>query len=105
VPRRAAASKSKSKSKRERVKALPWATLLQAGAVIAQRWQALSAKDRARLRSLARDSHGRVGELSTKERAELRRLVGKLDLRGIGRDLLGLARRGRGRRGRRRARA
>jgi hypothetical protein len=90
------------KSKRERVKALPWAALLQAVVVIGRRWRSLSQKDRARLTRLTRESRGRLGNLSAKERAELRKLAGKLDLKGIGRELLGLARGGRGARRRRR---
>jgi hypothetical protein len=89
------------KSKRERLKALPWVAIFQGGVVIGRRWRALSTKERARLTSLARDSRGRPGNLSAKERAELRSLVGKLDLKGMGRELLPVARRGRGRRGRR----
>jgi hypothetical protein len=33
-----------------------------------------------------------VGKLSTKQRAEFRELVGKLDLKGLGRDLVPLVR-------------
>jgi hypothetical protein len=90
------------KSKRERVKALPWVALLQVVVVVGRRWWALSDKDRARLTRLTRDSHGRLGNLSTKERAELRKLAGKLDLKGIGRELLSLMRGGQGARKRRR---
>jgi hypothetical protein len=95
-------STAASKSKHERLKALPWAALLQGVVVIGRRWRSLSEKDRARLTRLVRDSHGRLGNLSTKERMELRRLARKLDLKGIGRELLGLARGGRGARKRRR---
>jgi hypothetical protein len=76
---------------------LPWAALLQAGVVVGKRWRALSEKERARLTRLLRESGGRVGNLSEKERKELRRLAGKLDLKGMSRDLTGLARRGRAR--------
>jgi len=91
-------SSATSKSKRERLKALPWAALLQAAVVIARRWRALSEKDRARLTRLVRDSQGRLGNLSTKERAELRKLAGKLEPKSIGRDLFALTRARRGRR-------
>jgi len=91
-------SSSSSKSKRERAKALPWAALLQAAVVIGRHWRELSEKDRARLTGLVRDSGGRLSNLSTKERTELRKLSGKLDIKGIGRELTGLARRGRTRR-------
>jgi len=84
-----------SKPKLTRVKALPWAVLLQAGAVLGRRWRSLSAKDRAHLARLTRQSRGRLGNLSAKERGELRKLVGKLDLKGVSRELLPLVRGGR----------
>jgi len=95
-------SRNTPTSKRERIKALPWAALLQVVVVVGRRWRALSQKDRARLTGLLRSSRGRPGNLSIRERAELHRLLGKLDLRGIGRELTGFARGGRGRRKRRR---
>lgn len=96
-------SSGTSKSKRERAKALPWAALLQAVIVIGRHWRALSERDRTRLGGLLRDSGGRLRNLSAKERAELRKLVGKLDLKSIGSELTGLARGGgRARRKRRR---
>jgi hypothetical protein len=88
----------KSKSKRERAKALPWAALLRTVVVVRRHWRSLSEKDRARLAALARDSRGRWGNLNAKDRAELRKLAAKLDLKGIARDMAGLARGGRARR-------
>jgi hypothetical protein len=90
-----------SKSKLDRVKDLPWLALLQAVVVVGRRWNAISAKDRARLTRLVRESRGRMGNLSAKERVELRRLVRKLDPKGAGRELLPLMRGGRKRRKRR----
>ncbi len=81
-----------SKSKTARVKALPWAVLLQVGVAVGKRWRSLSERDRARLAELARRSRGRLGNLSSKERKELRKLARKLDLRGLGGELRGLAR-------------
>lgn len=89
------------KSKLDRVKDLPWLVMLQAVVVVGKRWNAISAKDRARLTRLVRESRGRMGNLSAKERAELRRLTGKLDVKGAGRELLPLMRGGRKRRKRR----
>ena len=86
------------------MRALPWVGLAQVGVAIARRWRALSGKDRARLTRLARASRGRPGNLSAKERGELRALLRKLDLRGAAGELYALTRRGRCRRGRRRAR-
>ncbi len=47
---------------------------------------------------LLRESGGRIGHLSPKQRVELRELIGKLDLKGLGGDLLPLVRGGRKRR-------
>jgi hypothetical protein len=93
-------SKKASKSSVDRAKDLPWVALLQAGMVLRSRWRKLSEKDRARVLALLRDSHGRLSNLSAKEREELRRLAGKADLKGIGRELFAL-RGGRRRRRRR----
>jgi hypothetical protein len=90
--------KIKAKAALERTKSLPWAAALQAGMVLRSRWRGLSQKDRDRLIRLMRDSRGRLSNLSGRERSELRRLVRKADLKGMGRDLLAL----RGRRGRKR---
>lgn len=88
------------KSKQSRAKALPWAMMLQAVMVVGRRFTALSQKDRARLARLLRESRGRLGNLSARERSELRRLVGKLDVNRMARELLPVLRTGR--RGRRR---
>jgi hypothetical protein len=82
-------------SKRSRLKALPWAALLQAGLAFGERWRALSEKDRTRLTQLVRQSRGRVGNLSARDRDELRKVVRKLDLRAMGREMLPLVRGGR----------
>ncbi len=81
------------------VRAVPWLALAQAGLAVGRRWLALSAKERSRLTRLARESHGWPGNLSRRERVELRRLVIKLDLGGMARELRPLKRRGRRRRG------
>jgi hypothetical protein len=88
-------------SRIDRLRALPWAAMLQGAVVVGRRWGALSARDRGRLTRLVRDSQGRLGNLSAKERAELRKLVGKLELAGMGRELALLARARQRRRGRR----
>jgi hypothetical protein len=94
-------SSSASKQGSSRFKAVPWAVLARAGMVVGKRWTALSTKERARLASLVRGSRGRLGNLSSKERSELRKLVRKLDLKGAGRELLPLVRGGARRRKRR----
>jgi len=92
---------SRAKSKQSRAKALPWAVMLQAAMVVGRRWVALSKKDRERLTRLVRESRGRLGNLSARERSELRRLVGELDVNRMGRELLPVLRAGRRGRGRR----
>jgi hypothetical protein len=81
-----------SKSKLDRVKDVPWTLLLQMGLVLGKRWRALSAKDRTRLTELTRESRGRLGNLSAKERKELKKLVGKLHPKRTARDLVLLTR-------------
>lgn len=97
-----AKSSKQPKSKIEKARALPWAAALQVVVVVGRRWRNLSEKDRARAGRLVRESRGRLGNLSSKERQELRRIAGKLDLRGMAGDLVSVVRGGRGRRGRRR---
>jgi len=84
-------AKSDSKLKRT-VKAVPWAALLQGTVIVGRRWAALSAKERARFTELVRESRGRVRNLSVRERLELRRLAHKLDIKGMGSELLALNR-------------
>lgn len=86
--------KPDSKLKRT-TKAVPWAVLLQVWMIVGRRWGALSSKERARLMELVRDSRGRVGNLSVKQRLELRKLARKLDLKGMGSELVALKRGGR----------
>jgi hypothetical protein len=69
------------------VRALPWALLLEGAAVASRHWRDLEESERRRLRELLVQSRGRPGNLSARQRAELRRLVGKLDLPGLGREL------------------
>ena len=58
-------------------------------------WQALSERERKRLVALLRKSGGRPAGLTARERDEIRGLVGRLDLVGIGRELVPFASRAR----------
>jgi hypothetical protein len=73
-----------------RLRRIPWAMLLQGTLIVGSRWQRLSAGERERVRTLLSASGGRVDRLSPKDRKELRKLADKLDLRGMGRELLAL---------------
>jgi hypothetical protein len=93
-------SKSKKKTEGLGLKPLSWAVLLRGGLVIRRSWRALSQKERARLASLVRESHGRPSNLNSKQRKELRRLIEKADLERMVCELFALLRGRRGRRGR-----
>jgi hypothetical protein len=69
--------------------AIPWA-LLQGTIVVGGRWQRLSANERERLTALLRDSRGRIDRLSSRERKDLRKIVDKLDLKGMAKELVAL---------------
>jgi hypothetical protein len=87
----ARSAKKRSEGKRPgRLRAIPWTSLLQGGVVVGSRWRRLTAKERERLRELIRKSRGRVDQLSDKERKELRKLAAKLDLKGMGKELIAL---------------
>jgi hypothetical protein len=90
--RKSSKQAEQDKSRLQRVKELPWALLLQMGLVLGKRWRSLSAKDRTRLTELTRESRGRLGNLSAKERRELKKLVGKLHPKRTARDLVLLTR-------------
>jgi hypothetical protein len=81
--------KKQEEGKRGRSLAIPWA-LLQGTIVVGGRWQRLTSNERERLAALLRDSRGRLDRLSSKERKELRKLVDKLDLKGMAKELVAL---------------
>jgi hypothetical protein len=78
-----------------KAKAVPWLLLLQAAMTVDRRRRSLSRQERSRLAQLLRQSKGRPGNLSQIEREELGAIVTKLDLLGIGRELMPFARAGR----------
>ncbi len=71
-----------------RVRTIPWLLVLRGAQVVwAHLQDDLSAQDRARLARLVRTPPHRF---TPAERAELRRIVGKVDLGRLGRDLTAL---------------
>jgi hypothetical protein len=97
---------SKRRESKSRLKstagAVPWLALARAAMIVSKRWNALSSKERVRLAELLRESRGRTSNLSVKQRLELRKLAGKLDVKGMIRELSSLWRGRHGRRGRKR---
>jgi hypothetical protein len=58
----------------------------QVASTTRRHWQSIPSRDRARLVSLLRDSHGKPSNLSKAERRELRALVRALELPRLVRD-------------------
>jgi hypothetical protein len=79
---------------RAAARAFPWARLLavaKAAVATKRHWDKLTPAERRSLARLVRQSRGRASNLSLRERNQLRRLVAKLELRRLGRDLAVLA--------------
>ncbi len=74
--------------------------LLELTALVRRHWDRLTPGERAHVTALLRKSRGRPGALTKREWADVRRLVGKLDVAAFGRDARPLARRLRPPRGR-----
>ena len=75
------------------LRTIKWAVLFDALAVAREHWEKLTPGERAHLSALMRKSHGRWGNLTASERRDVRRLVVKLDLPMLGRNLAPVARR------------
>ncbi|MCW3011133.1 MAG: hypothetical protein JWO90_1537 [Solirubrobacterales bacterium] len=80
------------------IRGTPWLLVIQAALAARDHWSVLTPEERTDLARLLRATRGRPSNLTAREKAELRRLVGRLDLPGLGKDLLPLARKKRGRR-------
>jgi hypothetical protein len=74
------------------LRTIKWAVLFDALAVAREHWEKLTPGERAHLSALMRKSRGRWGNLTPSERRDVRRLVGKLDLPSLGRNLAPVAR-------------
>jgi hypothetical protein len=79
---------------------IPWIVLFEAVIAARRRWRQLHPDDRSRLTQLVRKSRGRPYQLTREERAEFRQIASRLDLVGLGRELMPLGRRLRRPRGR-----
>jgi hypothetical protein len=79
---------------------VPWTRLMdvaRAAPLLKEHWDKLTPAERRQLQGLIRKSKGKPSNLNLVERATVRRLVRKLELGRLGRDLARLARTGRGR--------
>lgn len=85
---------------RSRVRTMPWVMVFELAMTLRRHWRLLDAADRARLAELLKKSQGTPTRLSPKERAEVRRLVAKLEPAQIARSVVPIGRRARARRAR-----
>ncbi len=67
-------------------RAIPWLALLEILGAGKSLWDELDSADRRRLVELLRKSKGRAGNLSPRERRELREIAGRLQLLRFGRN-------------------
>jgi hypothetical protein len=82
-----------------RVRAVPWIVVFELAMTMRKHWQRLDSGDRSRLAELLKKSQGRPMRLSAKERAEVRRLVAKLEPGAFARSVVPIGRKAaRGRR-------
>jgi hypothetical protein len=81
-----------------RVRAVPWAILLELGVTVRDAWMKLTPGERAHLTNLVKKSQGRPGNLTAREREDVKRLVRKMEPAALGRRLAPLGRKARGRR-------
>ncbi len=70
-----------------RARLLPWVLIYEAASLAGSEWRGLSASERDRLTRLVVKSRGRPSNLSRRERAEVKRIVTKLDLRRVAREI------------------
>ena len=77
-------------------KAIPWMLLLELAQVAREHWNKLTPGERAHVTALIKKSGGRPGNLTARDKDDVKRLVGKMDVPGMGRDLLPHARKLRG---------
>ena len=71
-----------------RMRALPWMLLYELATVVHAQWQDLPAGDRDKLTRLATKSRGLPTNLTARERAEVKRILGKVDLRHVARQVV-----------------
>jgi len=71
-----------------RSRLLPWVLLYELATAAGSEWRGLSAAERDKLTRLVVKSRGWPSNLSRRERAEVKRIVGKLDLQRVARDIV-----------------
>jgi len=72
---------------------MPWVMVFELAVTLRKHWRRLEPKERARLAELVKKSQGRPMRLSVSERADVRRLVAKLEPGSIARSVMPIGRR------------
>ena len=76
-----------------RVRAMPWLMVFELAVTLRKHSRRLEPADRTRLAELVRKSQGRPNRLTAEERADMRRLVAKLEPGQIARSVVPIGRR------------
>lgn len=76
-----------------RVRAMPWLLVFELAVTLRKHWKRLAPSDRRRLAELIRKSQGVPTRLSASERADVRRLVAKLEPAVLARSVVPIGRR------------
>ena len=74
----------------DRLRAVPWLLIFEGLRLLRAHLDSLTPKERKRVAEILRKSKGNPTNVTPAERAELRRLAGKLDMPRLARDLAGL---------------
>ena len=75
-----------------RVRAMPWVMVLQLAMTLRRHWKYLTPAERTQLATLIKKSQGSPAKLSPMERADVRRLVRKLEPIAIARSVVPIGR-------------
>jgi hypothetical protein len=71
-----------------RSRVLPWVLLYELASIAGAEWRGLSAAERAKLTRLLSKSRGWPSNLTRRERAEVKRIITKVDLHRVARDIV-----------------
>ncbi|MGI8903252.1 MAG: hypothetical protein ACR2IP_06270 [Solirubrobacteraceae bacterium] len=76
-----------------RLRTMPWVILFELAMTLRKHWRGLAPAERKQLAELLRKSQGVPARLSASERADVRRLVSKLEPAAIARSMVPIGRR------------
>jgi hypothetical protein len=71
-----------------RSRVLPWVLLYELASIAGAEWRGLSSSEREKLSRLLAKSRGWPSNLSRRERAEVKRIVTKVDLHRVAREIV-----------------